>query len=260
MPESALSSSRSPGSQTRRRNVRKSYSDIKLALRARIEDGGWRPGMKLPSERALVEEFGCARMTVHRALRELQDEGLIARRHGSGSYVADLRPISNILNVRDIHDEVAERGRRHSSRMLYARQIRADHAVAEAMRIDAGMPVFSCCLIHFENDVPIQLEERFVNPCLVPDFLQLDLEAKTPSSYLFERAPLTEAEQVVEAVNADERTARLLDLRAGAALLRVSRRTISRGVVASIAHLYHPGAHFRLVGQFSVAERIAPTG
>jgi len=260
MPESAVASSRSSGSRTRARNVRKTYSDIKLALRARIEDGGWQPGMKLPSERALVQEFGCARMTVHRALRELQDEGLIARRHGSGSYVADLRPISNILNVRDIHDEVAERGRRHSSRLLYARRTRADPEVAAAMRIAAGTSVFSCGLIHFENDVPIQLEERFVNPRLVPDFLDLDLEAKTPSSYLFERAPLTEAEQVVEAVNADERTARLLQLHTGAALLRVSRRTVSRGVVASIAHLYHPGAHFRLVGQFSVAESVAATG
>ena len=38
----------------------------------------------------------------------------------------------------------------------------------------------------------------------------------------------------------------------GSALLMVSRRTVSQGAVASIARLYHPGARYRLIGQFSV--------
>ena len=77
------------------------FEAIKASLRQRIADGGWKPGARLPSERELVQEFGCARMTVHRAVRELEDEGLIERRQGSGSYVAELHPISNLLQVRD---------------------------------------------------------------------------------------------------------------------------------------------------------------
>ena len=53
-------------------------------------------------------------MTVQRALRELEEEGLIERRQGSGSYVAELHPISNLLQVRDIHDEILERGHTHT--------------------------------------------------------------------------------------------------------------------------------------------------
>src|SRR5258706_15415896 len=92
-----------------RRKRSLSYETVKTSIQHRIADGGWQPGVRLPSERELVQEFGCARMTVHRALRELEAEGLIERRQGSGSYVAELTPISNLLQVRDIHDEIAER-------------------------------------------------------------------------------------------------------------------------------------------------------
>jgi GntR family histidine utilization transcriptional repressor len=234
------------------------YEAVKASLRRRIADGGWHPGVRLPSERELVQQFGCARMTVHRALRELEDEGLIERRQGSGSYVAELHPISNLLQVRDIHDEIAERGHAHATRVCGAGRERASAEVARAMRMRKGAAVFHVRLVHLENGVPIQLEDRHINPALAPDLLDHDFTRVTPSRLLFEHAPLTEAEQVVEAVLASDDEARLLEVAPGSALLRVSRRTISRGAVASIAHLLHPGPRFRLVGRFSVGDSVSP--
>jgi GntR family histidine utilization transcriptional repressor len=226
--------------------------EVKASIRRRIAEGGWQPGMRLPSERELVQQFGCARMTVHRALRDLEDEGLIERRQGSGSYVAQLHPISNLLQVRDIHDEIAERGHSHQTRVLVVQRDKATAEVAAAMRLRKGATVFHALLVHLENGVPIQLEDRHVNPALAPDFMQRDYASVTPSHVLFEHAPLTEAEQVIEAVLADAEQARALDVAPGSALLMVSRRTVSQGAVASIARLYHPGARFRLIGRFSV--------
>lgn len=226
--------------------------DIKASIRQRIAEGGWQPGMKLPSERELVQQFGCARMTVHHALRELEDEGLIERRQGSGSYVAQLHPISNVLQVRDIHEEIAERGHVHLTRVLTVERLKATPEVAAAMRLRKGSTVFHVRLVHVENGVPIQLEDRHVNPALAPDFMARDFTQVTPSAVLFEHAPLTEAEQVVEAVLADAEQARALDVPAGSALLMVSRRTVSQGAVASVARLYHPGSRYRLIGHFSV--------
>jgi len=228
------------------------YATVKAALRERIARGGWRSGTRLPSERELVHEFGCARMTVHRALRELEEEGLIERRQGSGSYVAELHPISNLLQVRDIHDEIRERGHVHTTRVCRAEHARCDAALAGALRLRKGAAVFHVQLVHCENGVPIQLEDRHVNPALAPDLLGRDLTAVTPSAVLFEHAPLTEAEQVVEAVLASAEQAALLDVPAGSALLMVSRRTVSQGAVASVARLYHPGGRYRLIGRFSV--------
>ncbi len=226
--------------------------NIKASIRQRIAEGGWQPGMKLPSERELVQQFGCARMTVHHALRELEDEGLIERRQGSGSYVAQLHPISNVLQVRDIHEEIAERGHVHVTRVLSVEREKADAAVAAAMRLRKGAVVFHVRLVHLENGVAIQLEDRHVNPALAPGFMERDFTQVTPSHVLFEHAPLTEAEQVVEAVLADAAQARALDVPIGSALLRVSRRTVSQGAVASVARLYHPGTRYRLLGHFSV--------
>jgi len=228
------------------------YEAVKASLRERIAAGGWHPGVRLPSERELVQQFGCARMTVHRALRELEDEGLIERRQGSGSYVAELHPISNLLRVRDIHAEIAERGHAHEARLVSLATEKASAPIALAMRLKRGAPVHHVQLVHLENGVPIQLEDRHVNPALAPDFMARDFTQVTPSHVLFEHAPLTEAEQVVEAVLADARQAELLAVPAGSALLMVSRRTVSQEQVASVARLYHPGARFRLVGRFSV--------
>ena len=228
------------------------YEAVKASLRERIAAGGWQPGVRLPSERELVQQFGCARMTVHRALRELEDEGLIERRQGSGSYVAELHPISNLLRVRDIHAEIAERGHAHEARLVSLATEKANLQVASAMRLKRGAPVHHVQLVHLENGVPIQLEDRHVNPALAPDFMVRDFTQVTPSHVLFEHAPLTEAEQVVEAVLADARQAELLAVAAGSALLMGSRRTVSQEQVASVARLYHPGGRFRLVGHFSV--------
>lgn len=226
--------------------------DIKASIRQRIAEGGWQPGMKLPSERELVQQFGCARMTVHHALRELEDEGLIERRQGSGSYVAQLHPISNVLQVRDIHEEIAERGHVHVTRVLTVEKLKASAEIAAAMRLRKGSAVFHVRLVHVENGVPIQLEDRHVNPALAPGFMARDFSQVTPSAVLFAHAPLTEAEQVVEAVLADAEQARALDVPVGSALLMVSRRTVSQGAVASVARLYHPGSRYRLIGHFSV--------
>lgn len=226
--------------------------DIKASIRQCIADGGWQPGMRLPSERELVQQFGCARMTVHHALRELEDEGLIERRQGSGSYVAELHPISNVLQVRDIHEEIAERGHVHVARVLLVEREKAGAEIAAAMRLRKGTTIYHVRLVHLENGVPIQLEDRHVNPALAPSFMARDFTRVTPSAVLFEHAPLTEAEQVVEAIVADVDQARELDVPVGSALLMVSRRTVSQGAVASVARLYHPGARYRLIGRFSV--------
>jgi len=228
------------------------YATVKAALRERIAQGGWQPGVRLPSERELVQTFGCARMTVHRALRELEEEGLIERRQGSGSYVAELHPISNLLQVRDIHEEIRERGHLHSTHVCAVSREKADASTSAAMRLPRGAAVFHVRLVHLESGVPIQLEDRHVNPALAPDLMARDFTQVTPSFVLFEHAPLTEAEQVIEAVLATPEQARLLDVAEGSALLMVSRRTVSQGAVASVARLYHPGTRYRLVGHFSV--------
>ena len=65
------------------------YQQILESLQHEILSGRYQPGQKLPSEAALVKRFGTSRITVGRALRELYHAGLIHRRAGSGTYLAN---------------------------------------------------------------------------------------------------------------------------------------------------------------------------
>jgi DNA-binding transcriptional MocR family regulator len=62
--------------------------EVAATLRGRIAHGEFRPGMRLPSERALAARLGVSRVTVVRALTRLRLEGLVVTRHGSGTFVA----------------------------------------------------------------------------------------------------------------------------------------------------------------------------
>ena len=66
------------------------YQEIFEALKSDILSGRYQPGQKLPSEAALVIKSGASRITVTRAIRELQNAGLVDRVAGSGTYVRDL--------------------------------------------------------------------------------------------------------------------------------------------------------------------------
>jgi DNA-binding GntR family transcriptional regulator len=63
------------------------YRQVYNSLRAEISAGAFASGQRLPSEADLVKTFGASRITVGRALRDLQQEGLVERRVGSGTYV-----------------------------------------------------------------------------------------------------------------------------------------------------------------------------
>ena len=222
------------------------YARIKQALRARIEGGELRPGDRVPSENQLVEEFGVSRMTARRALLELAESGLLLRTQGLGSFVADVRPMSSTTQIRNIAEEINQRGHHHSGQVLRHDEISADHERAIHLGVPSGSIIFHSLIVHRENDLPVQLESRLVNPALAPRYLQQDFSTTTPSAYLSAVAPLTEAEQSVEAVLADQSTAKDLDIKTGAACLRITRRTFSAQGVVSLAVLLHPGDRYRL--------------
>jgi GntR family histidine utilization transcriptional repressor len=112
--------------------------------------------------------------------------------------------------------------------------------------------VFHSLLVHYEQDAPIQVEDRYVNAALAPDYIDADFNQVTPTEYLMEVAPLQRVEHVVRATLPDARIRRLLALRAGEPVLTIERLTWSRGERASYALLHHPGSRFELRGGFDL--------
>ena len=227
------------------------YSKVKQFLKAELAQGRWRPGELMPSEADLVAQFGVSRMTVGRALRELQTEGLIERVQGVGTFAAQLHRVSSTLTIRDLHDEIEARGHRHHAEVQLTREERAPRELAQQLGLSDGAPVFHSLIVHHDNGVPLQCEDRYVNPACAPDYLKVDFTRTTPTHYLLEVAPLWNAQYTIQASAPTEQEARLLGIDRGEPCLVVVRRTMSRGVPITIARLVHPGSRHQLEGSFS---------
>jgi GntR family histidine utilization transcriptional repressor len=226
------------------------YTRVKDFLKSGLAQGQWGPGAQMPSEAELVAQFQVSRMTVGRALRELQAEGLVTRVQGVGTFAAHLGRVSATLTIRDLHEEIVARGHRHHTQVALAREERAGDGLASQLGLAKDATVFHTLIVHFENGVPLQCEDRYVNPACAPDYLQTDFTKITPTQYLLGVAPLWEAQYSIEAGQPTAQEARLLGIGVHDPCLVVVRRTINRDIPITLARLVHPGARYQIHGQF----------
>lgn len=227
------------------------YLRVKQHLKAELAQGRWLPGALMPSEAELVAQFGVSRMTVNRALRELQAEGLVERVQGVGTFAAQPYRMSSTLTIRDLHEEIESRGHRHHAEVVFVREERAVPALAQQLGLAPRAPVFHSLIVHHDNGVPLQCEDRFVNPARAPGYLGVDFTRITPTHYLLQVAPLWEAQYTIEAGPPTAQEAELLRIDAQAPCLVIVRRTASGGVPITLARLVHPGTRYQLEGRFS---------
>jgi len=226
------------------------FEQVKQYLKARLAAGEWTPGSLMPSEAELVQRFGVSRMTVNRALRELQLEGLVDRVQGVGTFAAQLHRVSSSLTIRDIHEEIVARGHVHHATVHLAREEIAGAQAAQRLGVETGSRVYHTLIVHHENGVALQCEDRYVNPLAAPGYLGADFTQVTPTHYLLDVAPLWEAHFSVQAGLPSAREAKLLGLKVSDPCLIVARRTSNRGVPITQARLVHPAGHYQIEGVF----------
>jgi GntR family histidine utilization transcriptional repressor len=226
------------------------YLQVKRHILDNIGSGNWQTSARVPSENDIVKSFGVSRMTANRALRELRDEGILVRIAGVGSFVADAHARAHPLEIRSIADEIRARGHVHRSEIVSLQQLQANAELANDFCVREGGELFRSLIVHFENDRPIQLEDRHVLAKLAPDYMNLDFARATPHDYLVKVAPLQEAEHLLRAQMPDERTRELLAMQRDEPCLVVIRRTWTAGQIASVARLYYPGSRYEMSGRF----------
>lgn len=222
------------------------YRAIKRSIADGIARGEWGVGAMLPSEPALCAQFQVSRMTVNRAMRELAQEQRVRRVPGVGTFVAEPPAQSDLIEIRNIADEIRARGHAHTARVL---ELRAITPPAEIATLFGEARAYRSVVLHLENGLPLQVEDRLVNPAVAAGYLEQDFARITPNAFLNRVAPLHAASHVVQAVSAGRAMAAWLGIAPGDPCLRIVRRTYSRGSCVSVAELTYPGTRFQLVSE-----------
>jgi len=139
-------------------------------LRQRLAQGEWRAGERLPSEPALSKDLGLSRASVRSALAHLENEGLVSRRHGSGTWVNSVRPLVRSLHLNAGSDAlIRSRGGTPGIAEMTWRQIAAPVEVAERLLIEPGTPVVHLYRVRTSDGVPVIVEYDYFPASLLPE-------------------------------------------------------------------------------------------
>jgi GntR family histidine utilization transcriptional repressor len=201
------------------------FRDVKAEILRRITSGIWPPGSLLPGELALAEEFACARATVNRALRELDEAGLLDRKRKAGTRVR-LAPVRQArFEMPIVRDEIEKTGAQYR----YALINRAIGPAPDWLRprlgmADGAVAVHLLCL-HSANGAAFQLEDRWINAAALPQVLAQDFNETGPNEWLIGAVPYSEVEVSFLAASAGPAEVEHLGYHPAEPVFRVERMT-----------------------------------
>jgi GntR family transcriptional regulator len=213
-----------------------------------------RVGDRLPSERQLSERWGTARMTIRRATDVLIREGLVERRHGSGTFVAP-RPFARLLGLTSFTQDMHERGLVPGSRLLAFDEVPADGSIAKRLRITAGERTLRFTRLRLADGEPMAVETVWIPAGIVGGLRPADL---TGSLYelLADRHGLVmgSASVAIQPILPDVATREHLAIPADQACLRLHMvDRDARGRVIMIADCVYRGDRYQLSAEISGA-------
>ena len=145
------------------------YQTIKTEMREWIQTGIWKQGGLIPVEAALAKEFGCARATVNRALRELAQEGILEHRRKAGTRI--VMPVGRSANfeIPRIRLEIEETGATYRYALLLREVTVPPANVRRTLETSQEIRSLHLYCLHYLNEAPFQFEDRWINLKSIPE-------------------------------------------------------------------------------------------
>lgn len=233
------------------------YLQLSELVRGAIEAGDLPVGAALPSERELAASLGLARMTVRRAVEALVEEGLLVRRHGSGTYVRRPSVEQTFDRVLGFSDEARKLGFEAGTDLLEAGRRRAGADVATRLRIAPDASVLMLRRLRTADREPLAIQTAYLAPPYAG--LSLDLLRHNESLYRtlreqFGIAP-HHARQTVSARLPDGREQHRLGLEPGVPVLALERVTFdARERPFEVVRSAYRGDRYRLALELGAPE------
>lgn len=199
------------------------YYQLATLLREQIVSRHYRPDDQLPTEAELVRDYGVSRVTVRQAMSRLEDEGLIRREAGRGTFVTHDVPTETTIELDQSIGELITMGQSTSVQLVGLDDVTATREEAEELGLEEGAPLVRCLRLRKYEGQPYC---SIVN--LVPEEIGRQIQKKawkqgSVLQYIEDvlEIPLRIGKQRVRAMLADAQLARSLDTRIGAPILRV---------------------------------------
>jgi len=222
---------------------------MEQTLRERIKHGDLKPGDRLPAEPDLCQLFAVSRTVVRQALGELTSEGLLIRRKGKGTFVAEPKITEGLIQkLTGFYQDMSSRGHKVVTQVLKQVVLPASHDVAARLALEPGAPVLQLDRLRFVDGVPLVFVTTYLPYDRCPQLLREDLTHQSLYALLEDKYGLVIARgrRTIEAVAASDTEARLLGVESGAPLLHLdSISYLEDGTPIEFYHALHRGDRSR---------------
>lgn len=223
-------------------DARHTWTDVRDRIHARILDGTFRPGDKLPRDEDIAEEFGCARSTVQRAMRDLADAGIVERKRKGGTQVRSDPVTRATVNIPITRNEVEQRGSVYGYQLLHQGIEETPPAIKAKFSLRQSRKMLHVEALHLADQRPYILEDRWICTETAPKILTVDLAVQNANEWLVHNHPYSRCDLRFYAVQADETTAVQIDVPRGSALLVMERTTwIGDAPITTVRAITTPG-------------------
>lgn len=224
--------------------TRLSWTAVRDEIRARILTRVYRPGDRLPRDEDIARELGCARTTVHRAMQDLSQSGLVARKRKGGTHVLTDPVTRATFDIPVTRREVEQRGGKYDYQLVSRSIERTPPAVMARFGLQRPVDMLRAKALHLADNRPYIYEDRWVDVLSTPDIMNVDLTAESANEWLVRNKPYSRVDVRFSAMNADGEIARNLSTPAGSALFVIERTTwIGRDPITTVQAVAAPGYH-----------------
>jgi GntR family transcriptional regulator len=224
------------------------YTQIKDMLRERILDGTYQPHQQMPSESDMIASFNVSRITVRQALNDLQNEGLIFKIHGKGTFVAKPKAFQDLGKLQGFGEAMRQMGYETFSRVVALKSVAASLQVAEKLGLTPRTRVTELKRLRFLNREPISLDVSYLPLAIGERLAKEDLAVRDVFLILENDYGLSlgHADLQIGSALADESLAQQLRVEEGSPVLCIERLThTADGKPIDYEHLYYRGDAFQ---------------
>lgn len=225
------------------------YIQLIDRLKEKIHTGEWQVGNQLPSEPELCEIYGVSRTVVRQALREIELEGLIVRRKGKGTFIAEPKISESLAQkLTGFFQDMVERGMVPKTKVLKQEIVPANNKIAGYLEIEPGSLVFEITRLRYVNDLPIVLVTTYLPYELCPNLEDAELSDQSLYAFLERECEkfIVSGRRYIEAVAANELESQLLEVKTGAPLVLLdSVSYLEDGTPIEYFHALHRGDRSR---------------